>query len=91
MVENKNKFRFEYVNLVPNDREYRSLFHISKNSFVVLLEYLKMEEFFRKECITSRKQGRLRRIEDGTILLGIISYFTMSNSLIQSAFRCGIN
>lgn len=83
--------RYQYVNLIPNDREYRLLFHISKNTFVVLLTYLQLESFFGCQEMEYKRPGRPKKIDDGAILLGILSYFTMSNSIIQSAFRCGKN
>lgn len=79
-------FRADFVNRVPNDFEYRQIFHIGRNSFFVLLNYLEVENFFGEEYYT----GRPRRIREEVILLGIISYFTQSQSIVQCAFKSGI-
>lgn len=77
------------MSIVPNDMEYRKYFHVDRNSFVVVLEYLRIEDFFafkRSGC-----GGRPVSVNEESVLMAIISYYATSLSLLQCSFNAGIN
>lgn len=69
------------MNIIPNNSEYRKYFHIDRNSFVVVLEYLRCEEFFNSCTNSYIAPGRPVTVNEEAILMAIISYYSTTLSL----------
>lgn len=78
------------MKITPNNAEYRKYFHIDRNSFVVILAYLEIEDFFVGRVESHRSPGRPHSVQHDSVLMGIISYFATDLSLLQFSFNSGI-
>lgn len=81
------KYSPQYMNVIPNNSEYRKYFHVDRHSFVVVLVYLRCEGFFNS-CLNTGA-GRTVSVSEEAILMAIISYYSTTLSLLQCSFNAG--